>query len=124
MKNPIGRKIAQRLQALNKTQTWLAEQLCVSDVAVARWIKNGHISIEYAAKVVTLLGIPLEELLGIADPSRSAQATQSSNLKHHVICVDDNELQIVLSLRKAPSDMRALATLNLFRSLASEQEKP
>lgn len=124
MENHIGKNIERGLQALQQSQAWLAEQVGVSDKAVARWVSSGQISVDHATKVATLLKIPLEELLGIEGTSRPDLVTPSSHLKRHTICVDDTELQMILSLRGVAGDVRALATLNLFSFLASANKKP
>jgi hypothetical protein len=124
MENQIGKNIEWGLRTIRQTQAWLAKQLGVSEKVVARWISNGQISVDHAAKVAALLKIPLEELLGIEDASRPNQVAHLLSLKRHVICVDDNELHTILSLRRAPDDVRALAVLNLHRALKAGCKKP
>lgn len=124
MENQIGKNIEWGLRAIRRNQAWLAEQLGVSEKVVARWISHGQISVDHATKVAALLKIQLEELLGIEAASLPDQVTHSSSLKRHVICVDDNELNIILGLRKAPDDVRALATLNLHRALKTGRKDP
>ena len=124
MENHIGKNIEWGLRAIRRNQAWLAEQLGVSEKVVVRWISHGQVSVGHATKVAALLKIQLEELLGIEGASIPDQVTHSASLKRHVICVDDNELNIVLGLRKAPDDVRALATLNLHRFLKDGCRKP
>ena len=124
MENQIGKNIVWGLRALKQSQEWLAEQVGVPDKVVARWISDGRISVDHATKVAALLKVPLTELLGIEGATHPNMFTPSPNLKRHVICVDDNELHIILNLRRAPDDVRAMATLNLFRFLASGNKKP
>lgn len=44
MATELGKFIHARLADMKKTQTWLAEQMTVSDNAVSKWIKSGKIS--------------------------------------------------------------------------------
>lgn len=124
MENQIGKNIEWGLRALKQSQEWLAEQVGVPDRVVARWISSGQIGVDHATKVAALLKIPLKELLCIEDASRPQNTERTSSLKSHVICVDEDELHMILSLRNAPGDVRALATMNLFRFLGSANKKP
>ena len=126
MENPIGRKIAQRLRALNQTQIWLAEQVGVSNNAVTKWIKSGQISIDKAMKVAMALKITLDDLLECEDGSRPRPPKNGPgpslvpDIKRHLIYVDDNELQLLTRLRESPGDLRAMTLMNLYRFLAAD----
>jgi transcriptional regulator with XRE-family HTH domain len=124
MENPIGRKIAQRLRALNQTQGWLAEQAGVSNNAVTKWLKTGQISIDKAMKVALALEITLDELLDkdISIPQPARDATAPPEAKLHLVYVDDDELEMLTRLRGAPDDLRAMAKLVLDRFLAGGRE--
>lgn len=125
MENTIGRKIAQRLRALNQTQVWLAAQVDVSNNAVTKWIKSGQISIDKAMKVATTLEITLDELLGGEDGARTRPPENAPgprlvpDTRLHLTYVDDDELQLLTRLRETPDDLRAMALMNLYRFLAS-----
>lgn len=123
MGNQIGKNIVWGLRAIGQNQEWLAQQLGVSDKVVARWISNGQIGVDHATKIAALLKIPLKELLGIEDASLPVQVNHCSNLQRHVVCVDDDELDVILRLRRAPDDVRALAMLNLHRTLKAASKK-
>jgi transcriptional regulator with XRE-family HTH domain len=127
MENQIGRKIAQRLRALGKTQVWLAEQVDVSNNAVTKWIKTGQISIDKAVKVAPALEITLDELLdnedaSITQPPRDAAATQPSEARLQLIYVDGDELEMLTRLREAPDNLRTMAKMILNRFLAGGRE--
>jgi transcriptional regulator with XRE-family HTH domain len=62
MSELIGKKIANRLKALGKTQEWLAEIAKVSINAVSKWTKTGKISRENLPVVAEALGLSLDEL--------------------------------------------------------------
>ncbi|MGQ0834997.1 MAG: helix-turn-helix transcriptional regulator [Gammaproteobacteria bacterium] len=61
--NPLGKTIKVRLQQLDQTQAWLAEQVGVSENAVSKWIKTGEISRENAKKAAGALQISVAQLL-------------------------------------------------------------
>lgn len=62
----LGRVILDRLDEIDKNQTWLAMQCDVSPNAVSKWIKTGQISTERAIKASTALGLSLDKLLAFA----------------------------------------------------------
>ncbi|HSH72366.1 MAG TPA: helix-turn-helix transcriptional regulator [Methylophilaceae bacterium] len=64
MDKTIGTIINRQLALLNKTQTWLAEEVQVSNNAVTKWIRSGKISRVNAKKTAAALKISVDELLG------------------------------------------------------------
>lgn len=63
MESHFGTVLKNRLEALEKTQRWLADALGVSDQAVSKWIKTGSISLDHAKEVASLLGVSLDSLV-------------------------------------------------------------
>lgn len=63
----LGKTIKSRLKALGKTQTWLSEQVDVSNNAVSKWLKKGEIKLENAVLVAKALGCSVDELLGVTE---------------------------------------------------------
>jgi transcriptional regulator with XRE-family HTH domain len=63
MVNTTGNVIKRALTRLKRTQSWLAEQMGVSDAAVAKWISSGEISREKLVPLSRLLGISVDEVL-------------------------------------------------------------
>lgn len=62
MSKSIGQFIRDRLSAIGKTQSWLAEECGVSNNAVTKWIKTGKVSRENLLKILPLLGSKLEDI--------------------------------------------------------------
>jgi transcriptional regulator with XRE-family HTH domain len=63
MVNTTGDVIRRSLTRLKRTQSWLAEQMSVSDAAVAKWISTGEISRDKLVPLSRLLGISVDEVL-------------------------------------------------------------
>lgn len=74
----IGKNIKRALKAAGKTQTWLAEQLSVSDNAVSKWIKSGKISRENAMEVAAALKVPIATILSTDDDFEFLGVRESS----------------------------------------------
>jgi len=68
--NSLGDRLVAAIKLRGKTQTWLAEQVELSDNAITKWKTKGQISRESAVKVAAVLGIDLHWLLtgGGIDP--------------------------------------------------------
>lgn len=62
MSKSIGQFIRDRLSAIGKTQSWLAEECGVSNNAVTKWIKTGKVSRENLLKILPLLKSKLEDI--------------------------------------------------------------
>lgn len=85
MDNTIGSKIANRLKAIGKPQSWLAEQVGVSVNAVSKWIRTGKIATINARAVAKALGISTDQLLGqevmdLGDSQQPASRLERLNL--------------------------------------------
>jgi len=102
MEQKIGKTIANRLAALNKTQGWLAEQAGVSINAVSKWTLTGKISRSKAVLVAEVLGLSLDELLVIENPKT---ANQPKSLA--LVYVDTEELYLLTLYRESAQDGRA-----------------
>jgi transcriptional regulator with XRE-family HTH domain len=63
MKNQTGKIIKDRLEALEKTQGWLAEKAGVSINAVSKWTKDGKIGRKNVPVVAEALGLTTDQLL-------------------------------------------------------------
>lgn len=50
---------------MKRTARWLADELDISDAAVSRWKKDGNISRANAVRVANLLGISVDQLIGV-----------------------------------------------------------
>lgn len=61
--SPLGKIITRELQRLDRPQSWLAEEVGVSENAVSKWILTGKISRENAKKVSPIIGVSLDQLL-------------------------------------------------------------
>ncbi len=59
----VGIVIKEGLSRISKTQSWLAEQVEVSNNAVSKWIKTGSISRDNISKIAYALKIPVQNLL-------------------------------------------------------------
>jgi len=118
MKNILGKKIQERLKALNQKQVWLAEQVGVSRMSVSDWIRTGKISVDKAVNVASALEITLDELLSNND----ASILQPAEEKVHLVYVDDDELQVLTRLREAPDNLRIMGQMILDRFLAGGRE--
>lgn len=56
-KPSFGTRLDQALRVRNKTQTWLAEQLGISDQAISKWKRSGQISRDNAIALCQLLDV-------------------------------------------------------------------
>ena len=63
MVNTTGDVIRRALTRLKRTQSWLAEQMNVSDAAVTKWIATGEIARDKLVPLSRLLGISVDEIL-------------------------------------------------------------
>lgn len=72
----IGKIIKAALERLAQPQSWLAEQVGVSNYAVTKWIQTGKVSRQNAIKIADVLGIPLDELLGRARQDAHNEASE------------------------------------------------
>lgn len=59
----LGQVIDAALKRLGKNQSWLAEEVGVSDNAISKWKRTGQISRENAVAVADLLALDLDVLL-------------------------------------------------------------
>lgn len=75
MVSRAGSAIKAALARLGKTQSWLAEEACVSNNAVSKWIKQGKIASANAPIVARILGIPVDSILPDAGAPPSGPAT-------------------------------------------------
>lgn len=66
--SPLGKIIIRELKRLGQPQSWLAENVGVSENAVSKWIATGKIARSNAMKVSPLIGVSLDQLL---NPSAS-----------------------------------------------------
>lgn len=73
----MGLAIRARLDELQKTQGWLAEELGVSNNAVSKWISTGKISRENSVAAARALEISVEELLGDSPRPAKRQEVES-----------------------------------------------
>jgi SOS-response transcriptional repressor LexA len=79
MVNEVGKLIKDALFRMGKTQSWLAEQVGVSDNAVSKWIRTGQISRENIPNVARLLGLYPDELLPEATIFRTEEPRSTFN---------------------------------------------
>jgi transcriptional regulator with XRE-family HTH domain len=91
----IGKRISSRLEKMEKTQSWLAEECNVSKNAVSKWIRSGHIARENAMQVSALLSIPLIDLLVSESPQ------QNVSKKLALIYADTDEIELLTGYREA-----------------------
>ncbi len=71
MDTNLGKIIKDRLDELRQTQSWLAEQVGVSNNAVTKWIATGKVSRVNAVKIAQVLKISTDVLLGAADKNQN-----------------------------------------------------
>ena len=64
MVTDLGNVILEALDRLGQTQSWLAEQVGVSNQAVTKWIRTGQIGRENIQDVANALQITTDALLG------------------------------------------------------------
>lgn len=62
--SPLGKIIIRELDRMKRSQSWLAEELEVSENAVSKWIATGKISRANAEKLSPKIGVSLDQLLG------------------------------------------------------------
>lgn len=67
MTNEIGKIIRNALSDINKNQSWLAEKCNVSINAVSKWIRTGEISRKNIPVVANVLGLSIDQLLGVTN---------------------------------------------------------
>lgn len=60
---PLGRIILGALKRLDRTQTWLAAEMDVTEQAISKWLRTGKISRENATKLAPILGVSTDHLL-------------------------------------------------------------
>lgn len=91
MTSALGFDIKEALARKERTQSWLAEQLGVSDNAVSKWIKTGSISRANLIRLVKILdlGGPLATLESEPDLS-TLSSTKPSASKTQCETVDVN----------------------------------
>lgn len=106
-----GTVIAGRLDQLGKTQTWLANECGVSNNAVTKWIRTGHISRANALRVAEVLSLKIEELL-----SPDSERSNMARLVAESLSVDISELPTIL-IHVTPKE---LALLNRYRQSTAQ----
>lgn len=64
---PLADAIKSRLNELHRNQSWLAEQVGVSDNAVSKWMRTGKISRDSAIKVASALQMTVDAIFRAQD---------------------------------------------------------
>lgn len=108
-----GQVIADRLDHLNKTQTWLATECRVSNNAVTKWVKTGAMARRNAARVADVLGLSLYELWAAEwgkPPEGAAKVVYraSADAGPALCWLYDHELVILTAYRSASPEGRAM----------------
>ena len=104
MENKIGRMIKAQLQALGKSQEWLAGEVGVSSNAVSKWIKTGKVSRENAVVVADKIGLSVGQLLNDED----AKPKEREPKKMALVYIDPLEVDLVTLYREATKEGRGM----------------
>lgn len=120
-----GHVISERLEALGKTQTWLARESGVSNNAVTKWIRTGQITRHNAARAAELLSVPIHELFKELAPSAppALKAKIESSAAFALCWVSPEELELLTAYRLASPEGRKMIDL-VARNAPKEGRRP
>lgn len=98
MTSTLSSVVERRLSELQRTQSWLAEQIGVTDQAVSKWMRSGSITVENAIKVARALGVSVDELV-------TAEQSPATNLYRALLALpaDDRAAALDFLLYKINS---------------------
>lgn len=107
MVSELGYFIKRRLKEMKRTQSWLAEEMLVSDNAVSKWVKTGSISRENFFVLVGILGpqgAPFLDSYVEGEPSRLNGEGKLMRKAENVVNLSDAKPDLASRIREATKD--------------------